>query len=169
MRSVPTRHFPRSGDRDVRVPGPWSVRNPDVGGLIKGIDHGGVAGYVVRMDETQVADTVDLAGGDGRALAGSPERAHDPADGRVELPEPPERLYLIHITSPANPSDPELAAALQEVYEAADRDPNSFRNNPEKAREAREGLRRFLDDWQAENGAFTEEERARAQALLYGP
>ena len=122
-----------------------------------------------HVADTHVADTVDLAGGDGRALAGSPERAHDPADGRVELPEPPERVYAIHITSPANPSDPELAAALQEVYEAADRDPNRFHNNPEKAREAREGLRRFLDEWQAENGAFTEEERARARALLYGP
>ena len=121
------------------------------------------------MDETQVADTVDLAGGDGRALAGSPERAHDPADGRVELPEPPERLYAIRITGPANPSDPELAAALQEVYEAADRDPNRFHNNPEKAREAREGLRRFLDEFDAVYGGFTEEEIASAEAFLRGP
>lgn len=87
----------------------------------------------------------------------------------MELPELPERLYAIRITGPANPSDPALAAALQEVYEAADRDPNRFHNNPENAREAREGLRRLLDEWQAENGEFTEEERARARALLYGP
>ncbi len=124
------------------------------------------------MDETQVVEPVDLAAGteDGRApSAGSPERAGDPADGRVELPEPPERVYAIRITGPANPSDPVLAAALQEMYEAADRDPNRFHNNPEKAREAREGLRRLLDEWQAENGVFTDEERARAQAVLYGP
>lgn len=121
------------------------------------------------MDETQVADTVDLAGGDGRALAGSPERAHDPAEGRVELPEPPERVYAIRITSPANPSDPELAAALQEVYEAADRDPNRFHNNPEKAREAREGIERLFDEFEAKYGAFTEEEIASAEAFLNGP
>ena len=98
-----------------------------------------------------------------------PESAHDRADGRVELPEPPERVYAIRITSSANPSDPVLAAALQEMYEAAARDPNRFRNNPEKAREAREGLGRLLDEWEAENGAFTEEELARAEAELYGP
>ena len=130
------------------------------------------------MDETYVVDPVELAGvgrDDGRVRrAESPERAHDPADGRVkvtevELPEPPERLYVIRVKGPANPSDPALAAALQEVYDEADRDPNRFHNNPEKAREAREGLRRLLDEWQAENGAFTEEERARARTLLYGP
>ncbi|MCE2530709.1 MAG: hypothetical protein J4G11_12705 [Acidimicrobiia bacterium] len=126
------------------------------------------------MEETHVADPVDLAGGgseDGHApRAGSPERAHDPVDGRVDLPEPPERLYAIHITSPADPSDPVLAAALQEMYEAAARDPNSFRNNPDKAREARDGLGKLLDEWEAENGAFTEEElaRARARAVLTG-
>ncbi len=87
----------------------------------------------------------------------------------MELPKPPERVYAIRITGPANPSDPVLAAALQEMYEAADRDPNRFHNNPEKAREAREGLRRLLDERQAENGVFTDEERARAQAVLYGP
>ena len=125
------------------------------------------------MDETQVVEPVDLSGAGGGGAdalrAESAERGHDPIDGQVELPDPPERVYVIRITSPANPSDPELAAALQEVYEADDRDPNRFHNNPEKAREAREGLRRFLDEWQAENGAFTEEERARARALLYGP
>jgi hypothetical protein len=124
------------------------------------------------MDETQVVESVDLAGaGGGNARSprtGSPERAHDPVEGRVELPEPPERLYAIHIKGPANPSDPVLAAALQEMYEAADQDPNRFRNNPEKAREAREGLGKLLDEWEAENGAFTEEELARARSVLAG-
>ena len=125
------------------------------------------------MDEKQVVAPVDLAGAGGGEVdaprAESPERARDPVDGPVELPEPAERVYAIRIKGPANPSDPALAAALQEVYEAADRDPNRFHNNPEKAREAREGLRRLLDEWQAENGEFTEEEIARAEAALYGP
>ena len=125
------------------------------------------------MDETHVVGPVGLAGAGGGGADAlrteSAERAHDPIDGQVELPDPPERLYAMHIKGPANPSDPMLAAALQEVYEAADRDPNRFHNNPEKAREAREGLRRLLDEWQAEHGEFTEEERARARALLYEP
>ena len=49
------------------------------------------------------------------------------------------------------------------------RDPNRWHNNPEKKREALEGWRELLDEWQAEHGAFTEEERARARELLYGP
>ena len=87
----------------------------------------------------------------------------------VELPEPPERLYVIRVKGPVVPSDPDLAAAMEEVYEAADRDPNRWHNNPEKKRAAMEGWRELLDEWQAENGAFTEEERARARELLYGP
>ena len=125
------------------------------------------------MDETYVVDPVDLAGAGSKdrrvRRAELPERAYRPFDGRVERTEPPERVYAIRITTPADPSDPVLPAALREMYETAARDPNRFRNNPEKAREAREGLRRLLDEWQAENGEFTEEERARAQALLYGP
>jgi hypothetical protein len=125
------------------------------------------------MDETQVVDPVDFAGAGSEDVrtrrAALPERSHDSVDERVELPEPPERVYAIRITSPADPSDPVLAAALQEMYAAAARDPNRFRNNPGKAREAREGLKRLLEEWQAENGEFTEEERSRAQALLYGP
>ena len=130
------------------------------------------------MDETHVIDTVDQVqpvqadGEDAEGFADSPEspaNSHRPVREPVELPEPPEKLYVIRITGPANPADPELAAALEEMYKAADRDPNRFRNNPEKERKAREGFRRFFDEWQAENGAFTEEERARARELLYGP
>ena len=90
-------------------------------------------------------------------------------DGPVELPELPERLYVIRVKGPVVPSDPELAAAMEEVHEAAMRDPNRWHNNPEKKREALEGFRELLDEWQAENGAFTEEERAWARAVLYGP
>ncbi|MDE0171000.1 MAG: hypothetical protein OXS29_16085 [bacterium] len=65
--------------------------------------------------------------------------------------------------------DPQLAAAMQEIHEARLRDPNSSENNPDKQREALEGLGRLLDEWQEENGAFTEEELARARASMYGP
>ncbi len=87
----------------------------------------------------------------------------------VELPEVPERLYVMRVKGPVVLSDPDLAAALEEVHKAAMRDPNRWHNNPEKKREALEGWREFIEEWQAENGAFTEEERARARELLYGP
>ena len=73
-------------------------------------------------------------------------------EGPLELPEPPERLYLIRVEGPVTPSDPALAAAMDEVYETADRDPNRSHNNPEKKRAAVEGWRELLDEWQAENG-----------------
>ncbi len=112
-------------------------------------------------------DTVQTIGSVDECLDATPQE--NVGEGLVELPEPPERLYVIRVEGPANPSDRALAAALEEVYEAADRDPNRRRNNPEKQREAQEGWRELLDEWQAENGAFTEEERARARELLYGP
>ena len=45
-------------------------------------------------------------------------------------------------------------------------DPNRWHNKPEKKREELEGLGRLLAEWQEENGAFTEEEMARARALI---
>ena len=113
------------------------------------------------MDTAQAIGSVD------ERLEAMPQESV--GDGPVELPEPPERLYVIRVKGPVVPSDPDLAAAMEEVYEAADRDPNSWRNNPEKKLEALEGLGRLLEEWQAENGPFTEEERARARELLYGP
>lgn len=92
-----------------------------------------------------------------------------PPEGPVDLPEPPERLYAIRVKGRPKPKSPGLAAALDEMYAASDRDPGRFHNNPAKKREALEGLGRLLDEWQAENGAFTDEERARARAVLYGP
>ena len=64
--------------------------------------------------------------------------------------------------------DPQFAAALRESAEAFARDPEQWHNNPEKKRKALEGLGRVLAEWQEENGAFTEEEMARARALIYG-
>ena len=78
------------------------------------------------------------------------------------------KVYCIRVTRGNGQMDPQLAAAMQEVYEASLRDPNSWDNNPEKQREALEGLGRLLDEWEAENGAFTEEELARARASMYG-
>ena len=79
-----------------------------------------------------------------------------------------DKLYCIRVTRGNGQMDPQLAAAMQEVYEASLRDPNSWDNNPEKHREALEGLGKLLDEWEAENGAFTEEELARARASMYG-
>ena len=64
--------------------------------------------------------------------------------------------------------DPQLAAALQESRERFAKDPDSWHNNPEKKRKALEGLGRVLAEWQEQNGAFTEEEMARARALIHG-
>ena len=79
-----------------------------------------------------------------------------------------DQLYVMRITPGDGPMDPDLAASLDEVRKAAARDPNRWRNNPEKKRKALEGLGKLLAEWQDENGAFTEEEMARARTLIYG-
>ena len=81
---------------------------------------------------------------------------------------PEEKVYVIRVTAGDGPMDPELAASLDDVRKAAARDPNRWRNNPEKKRKALEGLGKLLAEWQDENGAFTEEEMARARTLIYG-
>ena len=77
-------------------------------------------------------------------------------------------LYCIIVTPGSGQMDEGLAAAMEEVYKASARDPNRWHNNPEKKRKALEGLGRLLDEWEGENGAFTEEELARARASMYG-
>lgn len=79
-----------------------------------------------------------------------------------------DKIYCIRVTRGNGQMDTQLAAVMQEVYEASLRDPNSWENNPDKQQEALEGLGKLLDDWEAENGAFTEEELARARAGMYG-
>ena len=86
---------------------------------------------------------------------------HEPDPTTEEAPKP----YVILVTGRNGEVDPQLAESLEEYYKARDRDPNSWRNNPEKKREALEGWGRFFEEWQAENGAFTEEELARARAI----
>ena len=80
-----------------------------------------------------------------------------------------DEIYCIRVTRANGQMDPQLAAAMQELHEARLRDPNSWDNNPDKQREALEGLGKLLAEWQEENGAFTEEELARARASMYGP
>ena len=70
-----------------------------------------------------------------------------------------EELYCVIVTPGDSKTDEQLAAAMEEVYKASARDPNRWRNNPEKKRKALEGLDRVLGEWQEENGPFTEEER----------
>ena len=77
-------------------------------------------------------------------------------------------LYCIIVTPGDGQMDEQLAAAMEEVYQASARDPNRWHNNPEKKRKALEGLGKLLAEWQEENGAFTEEEMARARALISG-
>ena len=84
-------------------------------------------------------------------------------------PEEAGKVYCIRVRRGNGQMDPQLAAAMQEIHEARLRDPNSWENNPDKHREALEGLGRLLAEWQEENGAFTEEELARARASMYGP
>ena len=79
-----------------------------------------------------------------------------------------DELYVMHITFEGEPMDEQLAAALREVNEVSAKDPERWHNNPAKKRKALEGLGRVLAEWQEENGAFTEEELARARALKSG-
>ncbi|MDE0171003.1 MAG: hypothetical protein OXS29_16100 [bacterium] len=78
------------------------------------------------------------------------------------------KLYSIIVTPGDGQMDEGLAAAMEEFYQASAKDPNRWHNNPEKKRKALEGLGRLLAEWQEENGAFTEEELARARASMYG-
>lgn len=79
-----------------------------------------------------------------------------------------DELYCIIVTPGEGPIDEKLAEALREYREEFARDMERWHNNPEKKRRALEGLGRVLAEWQEENGAFTEEEMARARALKSG-
>jgi len=85
---------------------------------------------------------------------------HRPA----ESPEP-SGLVAIQIISMGRPDDPVLADLMEKAFEAADRR-DRRRYGPEWQREAAEGFSRLMEEWQAENGAFTEEELRRGRAIL---
>ena len=87
--------------------------------------------------------------------------------GEPALDEAP-KLYAIVVTGTNGEMDPHLAAAMEEVHEASLSNPDNFYNNPQKHREALEGLGRLLAEWQEENGAFTDEELEAARLSLYG-
>ncbi|MCY3539345.1 MAG: hypothetical protein OXH10_05805 [bacterium] len=93
---------------------------------------------------------------------------NQPQPSPEQKPEPYDKVYALRILPGNGPIDPELAASLEKVFENADKDPDSFRNNPAKKKAALEGLGKLLEEWQAENGAFTEEELAWAHKTLYG-
>ena len=90
------------------------------------------------------------------------KHAHEPA-----LEEGP-KLYAIVVTGTNGEMDPQLAAALEAVHEGSLSSPDNFYNNPQKHKEALEGLGRLLAEWQEENGAFTDEELEAARLSLYG-
>lgn len=90
------------------------------------------------------------------------KRAREPV-----LKEAP-KLYAIVVAGTNGEMEPDLAAAMEEVHQASLGNPDNFYNNPQKHREALEGLGRLLAEWQEENGAFTDEELKAARLSLYG-
>lgn len=82
---------------------------------------------------------------------------------------PEEKVYVIRATPGDGPMDPEPGAALDDVRKAAVRGSEPPTHNPEKKRKDLEGMGKLLAELQEENGAFTEEELARARASMYGP
>lgn len=84
-----------------------------------------------------------------------------------EIEEAP-KLYAIFVAGPNPEMDPDLATAMEEIHQASLSNPDNFYNNPQKHREALEGMGRLLDEWQEENGAFTEEEMEASRLSLYG-
>ena len=72
-------------------------------------------------------------------------QAREPA-----LDEAP-KLYAIVVTGTNGEMDPHLAAAMEEVHQASLSNPDNFYNNPQKHREALEGLGRMLAERQEEN------------------
>ena len=86
-------------------------------------------------------------------------------DTKQALEEAP-KLYAIVVTGTNGEMDADLAAAMEEVHEASLSNPDNFYNNPQKHREALEGLGLLLAEWQEENGAFTDEELEAAMTIV---
>lgn len=121
------------------------------------------------MDTTVLADSPDGGIAEPSRMAETPVADEDGdrtdrAEKRSGSAEP-SGLVAIQIISMGRPSDPVLADLMDKAFEEADRR-DRFRNDPEKQREAAEGFRRLMEEWQAENGAFTEEQLRRGRAIL---
>lgn len=126
------------------------------------------------MDTKVLADSLDDGMVEPSRMPDTPrgdqdgDRTHRAEHRPADSPEP-SGLVAIRIISMGGPADPVLADAMEKAFEGLDRNPNSLHNNPEKRREAAEGFHRLMEEWQAENGAFTEEQLRRARDILYGP
>lgn len=126
------------------------------------------------MDTTVLADLLDdgIAGPSRTqdALGGDEDGDRtDRAEHRPAGSPEPSGLVAIQIISMGRPADPVLADLMEKAFEAADRNPNNLRNDPDRRREAAEGFHRLMEEWQAENGAFTEEQLRRGRAILGRP
>lgn len=64
--------------------------------------------------------------------------------------------------------DPELAADVRDAAEADSRSVSSWLADAARRRLLTRGLGTLLDEWEAENGAFTPAELAEARARLKG-
>ena len=64
--------------------------------------------------------------------------------------------------------DPELAADVRDAAEADSRSVSSWLADAARQRLLTRGLGALLDEWEAENGAFTPAELAEARARLKG-
>jgi len=126
------------------------------------------------MDAKLLADSLDDGIVEPSRMPDAPRRDEDGdqtvrAGHRPTGPPEPSGLVAIQIISMGGPADPVLADAMEKAFEALDRNPNSLHNNPEKRREAAEGFHRLMEEWQAEHGAFTEEQLRRGRAILGRP
>ena len=122
------------------------------------------------MDTTALADSLDdgIAGPSRTqdALGGDEDGDRtDRAEHRPAGSPEPSGLVAIQIISIGRPADPVLADLMEKAFEAADRR-DRLRYGPEWQREAAEGFRRLMEEWQAENGAFTDEQLRRGRAIL---
>lgn len=125
------------------------------------------------MDTTVLADSLD--GGIARSArvpdppGGDEDRDRtDQAEHRPARSSEPSGLVAIQIISMGRPEDPVLADLMEKAFESADRR-DRLRYGLEWRREAAEGFRKLMEEWQAENGAFTEEELRRGRAILGRP
>lgn len=122
------------------------------------------------MDTIVLADSLDdgIAGPSRTEDALGGDEDGDGTDRAVHRltnsPEPPG-LVAIQIISMGRAADPVLADLMEKAFEAADRR-DRLRYGPEWQREAAEGFHKLMEEWQAENGAFTEEQLRRGRAIL---
>ncbi|MCY4371615.1 MAG: hypothetical protein OXF41_19880 [bacterium] len=122
------------------------------------------------MDTTVVVDSSDGGNAGPSRMPDAPSGGADGdqtdhADQRTADSPEPSGLVAIQIISMGGPSDPVLSGLMEKAFEVAERR-DRLRYGPEWQREAAEGFHRLMEEWQAENGAFTEEHLRRGRAIL---